>query len=48
VPDVELEVRILNLVYRLRGFQPIEELKTWLDEHASECRDEWRGDSVPQ
>jgi hypothetical protein len=46
VPDVELEVRILNLVYKLRGFQAIEELKAWLDEHASECRNEFAGEGV--
>ena len=35
-PEIELTVQIVNLIYRVRGFQAINELKTWLDEHATE------------
>lgn len=38
MPEVELEVTILNVHYTLRGFRAIEDLEAWLNEHASEAR----------
>lgn len=39
MPDVVMEVHLINLRYELRGFDAIRELKKWLDEHASSIID---------
>ncbi|HEX9641226.1 MAG TPA: hypothetical protein VGB13_07925 [Candidatus Krumholzibacteria bacterium] len=45
--DVQLEVRILNIVYVLQGFEAIKELKYWLDEHASGSGDGYPPPMLP-
>ena len=34
--EIELEISIVNLTYRFRGFDAIRDLKEFCDEHASE------------
>lgn len=48
MPEVELEVTILNVHYTLRGFRAIEDLKAWLDENASEARSDRDDAAAPQ
>ena len=35
--EIEYDLCILNLRYKIRGFDALRDLKLWLDEHASEC-----------
>ncbi len=41
--EIEINVRIFNLSYRLEGFQAVSELKDFLDEHATDVTGPPRG-----
>ena len=44
--EIEIDVNIVNLHYKVRGFKAIQELKEFLDSHANEVED-WNKREAP-